>query len=118
MMERTFVDIGALADIPQRGARVVKSPYGDIAVFHTANGGVFAVRDRCAHKGGPLSQGIVHGDAVTCPLHNWVFSLRTGEAQGTDKGCVKTVPVRIENGRVLIAPQALAPSADPPKVVP
>jgi nitrite reductase (NADH) small subunit len=114
MMDRALVDVGAVDDIPVRGSRVVRSPYGDIAVFRTAGGQVFAMRDRCAHKGGPLSQGIVHGELVTCPLHNWVFSLATGEAQGADKGCVKTVPVRIEKGRVLISPQALAPKVGEP----
>lgn len=110
MMEKHWTDVGPLADIPERGARVVKSAYGDVAVFRTASGEAFALRDRCPHKGGPLSAGIVHGNAVTCPLHNWVISLATGEAQGADKGCTRTLPVRIESGRVLVDLQALAAS--------
>ncbi len=64
---------------------------------------VFAIDDHCPHKGGPLSQGIVHGAAVTCPLHNWVISLETGKALGADEGSVRTIPVRLEEGRILIA---------------
>ena len=103
-----WVDVGMVADIPLRGARVVKAPGGDIAIFRAADGVVFALRDKCPHKGGPLSQGIVHGHGVTCPLHNWVISLETGEAQGADKGCTPKIPVKIDAGRVLIKTTALA----------
>ena len=97
-----WTDIGVLDDIPARGARVVRTPHGDVAVFRTATGAVYAIDDCCPHRGGPLSQGIVHGESVTCPLHNWVISLKTGRAEGADEGCVRTVETRIENGRVLL----------------
>ncbi len=102
MQEQAWVDVGALADIPVRGARVVKTAQGCVAVFRTAENQAFALEDRCPHKGGPLSQGIVHGTSVTCPLHNWVISLKSGEAQGADAGAVNTIPLRIENGRLLL----------------
>ncbi|MGV6875680.1 nitrite reductase small subunit NirD [Pseudochelatococcus sp. B33] len=98
-----WIDIGAITDIPRRGARCVKTPAGTIAVFRTIDDKVYAIEDRCPHRGGPLSQGIVHGAAVTCPLHNWVFSLETGEAQGADEGRVRTVPLRLDGGRILMA---------------
>ncbi|MEY8882174.1 nitrite reductase small subunit NirD [Donghicola sp. XS_ASV15] len=98
----SWTDIAALEDIPVRGARIVKTRAGCIAVFRTADDEVFATSDRCPHKGGPLSEGIVHGKSVTCPLHNWVFSLETGEAQGADEGQIATYPARVENGRVLM----------------
>lgn len=104
---RDWVAVGAEADIPVQGARVVRTLFGDIAVFRTASGEILAIDDRCPHRGGPLSQGIVHGDTVTCPLHNWVLSLRTGEAQGADQGCVRTFPVKVEGGVVLLAAAAL-----------
>ena len=63
-------------------------------MFRTADDRVFAIEDHCPHKGGPLSQGIVHGASVTCPLHNWVISLETGKALGADEGCVRTIPSR------------------------
>lgn len=103
-----WTDIGALADIPAQGARVVKTALGCVAVFRTADDRVFATGDRCPHKGGPLSEGIVHGTSVTCPLHAWVFSLETGQAQGADDGFVQTYPVRVEGGRILLDARRLA----------
>ena len=101
-MDMTWIDIGALADIPAQGARVVKTAAGCVAVFRTADNQVFAIDDRCPHKGGPLSEGIVHGHFVTCPLHAWVFNLETGCTQGTDEAALKTYAARIDAGRVLL----------------
>jgi nitrite reductase (NADH) small subunit len=103
--------IGSISEIPLRGARCVETPGGKIAVFRTADDRVFAIDDHCPHKGGPLSQGIVHGAAVTCPLHNWVISLETGKALGVDQGCVRTIPVRLEGDTILIALDAPAERA-------
>ncbi len=97
-----WIDIGALDDIAPQGARVVKTAHGCVAVFRTADDQVFAIDDRCPHKGGPLSEGIVHGASVTCPLHAWVFSLETGLAQGADAGAVASYPARVEGGRILL----------------
>jgi len=88
--------IGSLDDIPQQGARCVKNGDMTIAVFRTADDRVFALEDRCPHRAGPLSQGIVHDGCVTCPLHNWVISLDTGTAQGADEGATPTFPVRLD----------------------
>ena len=96
-----WIDIGALEDIPLRGARKIKTALGCVAVFRTDVGEVFATTDTCPHRNGPLSEGIVHGQSVTCPLHNWVFDLNTGQAQGEDAR-ILTFPVRIDGGRVLI----------------
>lgn len=104
----SWIDIGALEDVPPRGARIVRTAAGCVALFRTAGDEVFATADRCPHKGGPLSEGIVHGRQVTCPLHNWVFSLETGQAQGADSGAVATYPVRLEAGRILLDGAALA----------
>jgi nitrite reductase (NADH) small subunit len=103
-----WVDIGALADIPVRGARLVKTNAGCIAVFRTAHDQAYAIDDRCPHKGGPLSQGIVHGTSVTCPLHNWVISLESGTALGADSGSVRTFPLKIDDGRLLLDVSVLA----------
>lgn len=97
-----WIYVGQLDDIPVQGARTVKTPAGDIAVFRTADDHVFALRDHCPHKGGPLSQGIVHDNSVTCPLHNWVIALDSGEAQRPDHGCVQRFRVKVEAGRVLL----------------
>jgi nitrite reductase [NAD(P)H] small subunit len=107
----TWIAIGSLSDIPRRGARCVGTPQGKIAVFRTQDDEVFAIEDHCPHKGGPLSQGIVHGAAVTCPLHNWVISLETGKALGADEGAVRTIAVKREGERLFLALEALASRA-------
>ena len=99
-----WTDIGAVTDIPRRGARRVPSPQGDIAVFRTGDNEVYALFDRCPHKQGPLSQGIVHGRTVACPLHNWIIDLATGHPTGADagKGCAPTAQVEVRQGRILL----------------
>ena len=89
-------------DIPKLGARVVKSAGGNIAVFRNAEDEVFALEDRCPHKGGPLSQGIVFGRKVACPLHNWNIQLEDGCAVSPDVGCTRSFPVKVENGEVFL----------------
>jgi nitrite reductase (NADH) small subunit len=98
-----WIDIAALEDIPRLGARVIKTDTMDVAVFRTRDDEVFALRDACPHRGGPLSQGIVHGATVTCPLHNWKIDLASGEALGPDEGCVNVFAAKVDDGRVLIA---------------
>lgn len=105
-----WVDVCAIEDIPAQGSRIVKTPKGCLALFKTAAGEIFALNDKCPHKQGPLSQGILHDKFVTCPLHSWVFSLETGEAQGADVGKVDTRPVRLVNGRVELGLTASAGS--------
>ena len=91
-----------LDDIPRLGSRVVRSMNGDIALFRTSSDAVFALRDQCPHKGGPLSQGLVHGNQVTCPLHGWKLRLDSGEAVAPDQGCARRYPIRIESGTVFL----------------
>jgi len=98
-----WTDIAALEDIPKLGSRVLQTDTVNIALFRTASDEVFAIKDECPHKQGPLSQGIVHGTSVTCPLHNWKIDLASGEALGPDEGCTNTYATKIENGRVLLA---------------
>ena len=96
-------------DIPVLGARRVRRPAGtDVAVFRTADDRVFALLDRCPHKGGPLSQGIVFGEHVACPLHNWAISLVDGQARAPDIGCAIRFAVRVEGGTVSLLAGELA----------
>jgi nitrite reductase (NADH) small subunit len=98
-----WVKIGALDSIPRLGARVVRSAtHGDIAVFRNASDDVFALRDQCPHKGGPLSQGIVFGNTVACPLHGWNIALSDGQALAPDKGCARRFAVKVQDGQVLL----------------
>ncbi len=94
--------VGKVSDIRRLGARVVKAPQGDIAVFRTADDEIFAIEDECPHSGGPLSQGIVHGKAVACPLHNWNIDLVSGEVLDPDHGCSRVIPVEVEDGNIRI----------------
>jgi nitrite reductase (NADH) small subunit len=97
-----WTEVGSVDDVPLRGARVIATTQGNIAVFKAADGRIFALWDKCPHMGGPLSQGIVHGTSVTCPLHNWVVGLETGEVKGPDQGCARKVPTQSENGRIFL----------------
>ncbi|MDP5219744.1 nitrite reductase small subunit NirD [Ruegeria sp. 2205SS24-7] len=103
----SWIDIGSVDEVPLRGARLVKTHVGCLAVFRTAEAEIFVASNSCPHKGGPLSEGIVHGQSVTCPLHNWVFDLNTGQAQGADEGRITTYPVRVEEGRILLDADAV-----------
>lgn len=98
-----WIEVGALAAIPRLGARVVRTPRGDVAVFRTAADEVFALRDRCPHKGGPLSQGIVYGKKVACPLHNWSVHLDSGMAMAPDEGCTQSFSVKTANGQIYLS---------------
>ena len=98
-----WIRVCALDEIAPQGSRVVASSQGDIAIFRTADDNVFGLHDKCPHKGGPLSQGIVHGETVTCPLHSWQINLTTGEALAPDHGCTTRFELKVENGEVFLA---------------
>jgi len=104
----TWFQVGPLDDIPRLGSRVVRTPRGNIAVFRTDGDEVFALDDRCPHKAGPLSQGIVHNRRVTCPLHNFVIELATGQAVAPDQGCTQSYPAKVEDGVVWLSLQQTA----------
>ena len=96
-------------DIPVLGSRRVTRPQGlDVAVFRNDTDGVFALLDRCPHKGGPLSQGIVFGTSVACPLHNWTIGLCTGQAAAPDEGCTPRFEVQLLEGQVFLKTAELA----------
>lgn len=99
---QNWIAVGSIEDIPRQGARCVKNGDMTIAIFRTTKDELFAIEDKCPHKNGPLSNGIVHGDCVTCPLHNWVISLKTGLAQGADEGSTKSFQVKREGETVLL----------------
>jgi nitrite reductase (NADH) small subunit len=110
-MKIDWIEVGQLEDVPVLGARVVRTDDGDVAVFRTADDQVFALYDRCPHKGGPLSEGIVHGRSVSCPLHNWVISLETGTVDGPDQGCAALIAVSVDRGRIRLGLPSTARAA-------
>jgi nitrite reductase (NADH) small subunit len=101
-MSNNWTEVTELTQIPVLGSRVIKTREMDIAVFRGTNDKVYAIRDACPHKNGPLSQGIMHGTSVTCPLHNWKIDLTNGEALGPDDGCTNVFPAKVEDGKVFL----------------
>ncbi|WP_027995783.1 nitrite reductase small subunit NirD [Simplicispira psychrophila] len=110
MISWTF--ICRVDDIPPLGARRVARASGlDVAIFRSADDQIFALLDRCPHKGGPLSQGLVFGTSVACPLHNWTIGLCTGQAAAPDEGCTPKFAVKVDNGAVFLDAAELASHA-------
>jgi nitrite reductase (NADH) small subunit len=96
-----WINICLVKEVPRLGARRVARVHGTaVAVFRNAEDKVFALLDRCPHKGGPLSQGIVFGESVACPLHNWSIGLADGCARAPDAGCTPTFAVKVEGDMV------------------
>jgi nitrite reductase (NADH) small subunit len=105
---KDWISVCRVEDIPLLGARRVARERGSaVAVFRTADERVFALLDRCPHKGGPLSQGIVAGDGVACPLHNWTIGLADGCARAPDAGCTPRFALRVEDGQVFLDAEEL-----------
>jgi len=102
-MSQEWKVICKVADIPVLGARVVRrTDKTDVAIFRNKEEKIFALLDKCPHKGGPLSQGIVFGEKVACPLHNWNIELPTGCAVSPDEGCTQRFSVKVEAGQVYL----------------
>ena len=106
-MSVDWIEIGGIDDIPTRGSRTVRTSGKPIAVFRTSADEIFALIDRCPHRGGPLSEGIVSGKSVACPLHNWVIDLDSGHAHAPDVGCAPSVSVKLVGRRIFLAASAL-----------
>ena len=120
-VQRNWKDVCGVEEIPLLGARRVARPQGlPVALFRNAKGRVFALLDRCPHRGGPLSQGIVFGDGVACPLHNWTIGLDDGCAREPDSGCTPRFSVRVQGPMVQLDVDELATHAldEPPPVAP
>lgn len=101
-LDKNWIEVGNINDIPRQGARRLLNGAETIAVFRTSDDQVFALEDRCPFKDGPLSEGIIHGVTVSCPLTNWVISLETGEAQGADEGKTASFPIKMDGETVLL----------------
>ena len=103
MSEKNWIEVCKLEDIPPSQARTVNAGETMIAVFRLTDDRVKAVENRCPHKQGPLAEGIISGDDILCPLHNWRISLDSGKVAAPDEGCVNTYPVKVENGQVFLS---------------
>ncbi|MCK6412188.1 MAG: nitrite reductase small subunit NirD [Azonexus sp.] len=103
-----WVDAGPIEAIPAPGARQLRTSEGNIALVKTSSGDFHALQDACPHRGGPLSQGMVYGERLQCPMHGLNIDLHSGEAVAPDQGCTRTYPVRVEKGRVFVGLSAIA----------
>lgn len=102
-MTQQWQAVCKIEDIPVLGARVVvRQQKPDVAIFRNSENKIFALLDRCPHKGGPLSQGIVFGEKVACPLHNWNIELHSGCAVSPDEGCTQKFSVRLDDDQVFL----------------
>ena len=102
-MSNQWKVICKVTDIPVLGSRVVnRVDKPNVAIFRNSEDKVFALLDKCPHKGGPLSQGIVFGERVACPLHNWSIGLSDGCAAAPDEGCTQKFSVKVESGDVYL----------------
>ncbi len=110
--QNEWVALCGVEDVPVLGSRVVQRQKGHpVAVFRNTENKVFALLDKCPHKGGPLSQGIVFGEKVACPLHNWNIELVSGCAVAPDEGCSQKFAVQIEDGQIYLNRAELTPLA-------
>lgn len=115
---REWTRVCHIDDVPERGGRALKLGDLMIAIFRTSHGSIMVMENRCPHKGGVLSEGIVTGNKVICPLHGWKIDMITGEAVRPDKGCVHTFPVDVRNGEIYVdisempAPGGITPLVD------
>ena len=115
VMSNEWKIICKVSDIPVLGARIVNRPVAEgmppqvnVAIFRNSEDKIFALLDKCPHKGGPLSQGIVFGERVACPLHGWNIELASGCAIAPDVGCTLKFAVKVEDGQVFLDAQELA----------
>lgn len=99
----SWVCVGTIRDIPSSSGRLfLKEDGEEIGIFRLTDGRIFAVENRCPHRGGPLTEGIVSGHFVFCPLHDRKISLKEGKVEPPDSGCVKTFPVKIEGESIWV----------------
>jgi len=100
----TYTLVCHIDDIPARGARRIYTSAFEVALFRTSDNRIFALKNECPHKHAALSEGIVHGHSVACPLHNWVIDLKTGTARGANEGCTPALETKTdESGNIYLA---------------
>lgn len=96
-----FIEIASTGDVPVGGAKTVSVGDRKIALYHTASG-FYATDNTCPHRGGPLAEGDLIGNEITCPWHLWGFDVTTGLCAGNSEISVKTHELRVEGDRILV----------------
>ncbi|MFW7381538.1 MAG: nitrite reductase small subunit NirD [Oligoflexus sp.] len=97
--------IGTIHDIPRQGAQLLQFGDRQLGIFRTYQDEFYAINAQCPHAGGPLTEGLIHGHYVSCPLHDWTINLKTGICQAPDEGQVSCYPLLIDGEDIWIALQ-------------
>lgn len=97
-----WIDAGPIDAIPCPGARQLRTGDLTLAIVRTSSDTLYAIADACPHRGGPLSQGMVYGERLQCPMHGLVIDLISGNAVAPDHGSTATYPVRLSEGRIQV----------------
>jgi nitrite reductase (NADH) small subunit len=107
-----WLQVCTLHELSRAGVRTLALPELNVAVFRLADGRVFAIEDRCPHRGARLSAGVIYdADKIACLDHGWGIRLADGEAEAPEQGCVLTFPVKVEDGLVFVLIARRAPDA-------
>ncbi len=97
-----FVKVATLAELPPGSGKPVEVNGKAIALFNVG-GQVYAIDNTCLHRGGPLGDGMLEGEVVTCPWHMWEYNVRTGEFVANPEIKVATYPVQVEGTDIKVA---------------
>jgi nitrite reductase (NADH) small subunit len=101
-MNLVKVKVAELSELKEQIGKEVMVQGYQVGLFLLTSGKVLAIENRCPHKGGTLTEGIVSEDHVFCPLHDWKICLEDGLVQAPDTGCVKTFDVTVEGQNVYL----------------
>jgi len=96
-----FVKVVGTNDVAPGTGMVAEVNGQTVAVFNV-NGTFYAIDNTCVHRGGPLGEGELEGDIVTCPWHGWQYNVKTGTSTTNPSACVKTYQVKVEGSEVKV----------------
>ena len=97
-----FVKVANLSELEPGSCKTIEAGGKLIALFNVA-GTVYALDNTCLHRGGPLGEGILEGEVITCPWHLWEYNVCTGEKVGSPEFKVASYPVQIEANDIKVA---------------
>ncbi len=97
-----FVKVATLSELVAGTCKAVDAGGKAIALFNV-DGNIYALDNTCLHRGGPLGEGTLNGDVVTCPWHGWEYNVRTGEKVISPSIRVAAYPVQVEGNDIKVA---------------
>ena len=90
-----FVKVASTSDLKPGTAMTVAVNGKDIALYNVG-GKIYATDNTCLHQGGPLGEGILEGEVISCPWHMWEYNVCTGEKVGNSSIKLATYPVEVD----------------------